>query len=320
MRVDGRKSTPLFGSAAQYGSGVPLNPWRLRLLDVFERVGTVRGVAAEMLLSPSTVSQQFAVLERETGSRLFERAGRNLRLTPTGLLLVDRARDLREHMDAIEAELADVTSGGTGHLRVGGFASSVEPLLIPAVRELQRTRPGLTVEVQEIEPRASTTALHQGVCDVVVTVEEDDGSLLAPGVAVLPLTTDPLQVVVPEGHPVADLSTVPLAALAQERWALDLPGTYLGELVPRRCRAEGFEPVVVGRFSSYSVLLAHVAAGLSVAVLPELATTAHPGLIRRPALGLTDRKIVAAVRGVNVGRPAVAALVQALRQVAAHPR
>lgn len=297
-----------------------LNPWRLRLLDVFERVGTVRGVAAELLLSPSTVSQQFAVLETETGSRLFERVGRNLRLTPTGRMLVDRARDLREHMDSIEAELSDVTSGGTGHLRVGGFASSVEPLLIPAVRELQRTHGGLTVTTQEIEPRASTTALHQGLCDVVVTVDEHDGSLLAPGVVVLPLTSDPLQVVVPDGHRVASLDEVPLAELAGDRWALDLPGTYLGELVPRRCRTEGFEPVVAGRFSSYSVLLAHVAAGLSVAVLPELAATARRGLVRRPAVGLADRRIVAAVRRANLGRAAVVAVVEALQQVAGRHR
>jgi DNA-binding transcriptional LysR family regulator len=316
VRVDGQLSTPLFGQPEQYGARMPLDPWRLRLLDVFERVGTVRGVATELLLSPSTVSQQLAVLETETGSRLFERAGRNLRLTPTGRLLVDRARDLRDHMDSIEAELSDVTSGRTGHLRVGGFASSVEPLLIPAVRELLHTHPGLTVETQEVEPRASTTALHQGVCDVVVTVDEEDGSLLAPGVTVLPLTTDPLQVVVPAGHRVAALDVVPLAELAQERWGLDLPGTYLGELVPRSCRAEGFDPVVVGRFSSYDVMLAHVAAGLSVAVLPELAAMARPGVVRRPAAGLADRRIVAAVRRANLVRPAVVAVLEALQRVA----
>src|SRR5690349_2603725 len=95
-----------------------LNPWRLRLLDVFERVGTVRAVAAELMLSPSTVSQQFAVLEAETGAQLFERAGRTLTLTPTGATLVERARELRDHMDSIEAELAEVTTEPAGQLRV----------------------------------------------------------------------------------------------------------------------------------------------------------------------------------------------------------
>ncbi|MCL3863289.1 LysR family transcriptional regulator [Actinotalea sp. K2] len=292
-----------------------LNPWRLRLLDVFDRVGTVRGVAAELRLSPSTVSQQLAVLESETGAQVFERAGRSLRLTPTGRMLVERARDLRDHMDSIEAELRDATTGVAGHLRVAGFASSIEPILIPAIHELQAQHPRLLIEIQEIEPRASTTALHQGLCDIVITVDEEDGSLLAPGIAVVPLATDPMQVVVPQTHRVASWDEVRLAELAPDRWALDLPGTYLGELVPRHCRAEGFEPVVAGRFSSYAVVLAHVAAGFSVAVLPELAAPLRPGLVRRPVVGLADRRIVAAVRRAGTARPVVAAVLEALRHV-----
>ena len=294
-----------------------LNLWRLRLLEVFERVGTVRGVAAELLLSPSTVSQQLALLETETGAQVFERSGRHLRLTPTGQMLVERARDVRDHLDSIEAELLDVTRGAAGHLRVGGFASAVEPILIETVRRLQATHPDLVVEIREIEPHESTTALHQGFCDVVVTVDEHDGSLLAPAVTVVPLATDPLLVVVPEHHRVASLDVVPLAELAQDRWALDLPGTYLGELVPRQCRLEGFEPVVAGRFSSYAVLLAHVASGLSVAVLPELAATPRPGIALRPTVGLADRRIVAAVRRANASRPAVVTVIDMLRTVAA---
>jgi DNA-binding transcriptional LysR family regulator len=293
------------------------DPWRLRLLDVFERVGTVRGVAAELLLSPSTVSQQFGVLEAETGAQLFERAGRNIRLTPTGRMLVERARDLRDLSDSIEAELRDVTGGVAGVLRLGGFASSIEPLLIETVARLRMTHPDLTVELQEIEPRESTTALDRGICDIVLTVDENDGSLLLPSLTVVPLATDPLLVVMPEGHPLAVLDTVPLANLADEPWALDLPGTYMGELVLRQCRLDGFEPMVAGRFSSYPVLLAHVAAGLSVGVLPGLAATLRPGVVRRPTVGLADRSIVIAVRRANSARPAVVAAIDMLRDVAA---
>ena len=296
-----------------------LDLWRLRLLDVFERVGTVRGVAAELLLSPSNVSQQLALLETEAGTQIFERAGRTLRLTPSGRMLAERARDLRDHLDSVEAELLDVASGGAGHLCLGGFASSVEPILIETVRRLGRTHPRLTVDLRETEPHESTAALQQGLCDVVVTVDEHDGSLVAPAITVVPLASDPLLVLVPASHRVARLEVVPLAELAEDPWALDLPGTYLGELVPRQCRLEGFEPTVAGRFSSYAVLLAHVAAGLSVAVLPELAATPRPGLVRRRTVGLADRTIVAAARRANASRPAVRTVIDTLRQVAGRP-
>jgi DNA-binding transcriptional LysR family regulator len=296
-----------------------LNPWRLRLLDVFERVGTVRGVAGELLLSPSTVSQQFAVLEAETGVQVFERVGRSLHLTPYGRMLVERARDLRDHLDSIEAELRDAANGVIGVLRVGGFASSVEPILIETVRAIQRTHRRLSIEIHEIEPRESTTALHLGICDIIVTVDELDGSLLTPAIATVPLTTDPLIVVLPKGHPAARLDVIPLAELAEDRWALDVAGSYLGELIPRHCRLAGFEPIVSGRFSSSSVLLDHVRAGLSVAVLPEMAVTLHADLVLRPTSGLADRRIVAATRRANMGRPVVIEALKILRQVAALP-
>ena len=61
-----------------------LNPVRLRLLEAFDRLGTIRAVGRELDLSPSTVSQQLSVLEAETGAALLERRGRTLTLTPTG--------------------------------------------------------------------------------------------------------------------------------------------------------------------------------------------------------------------------------------------
>jgi DNA-binding transcriptional LysR family regulator len=172
---------------------------------------------------------------------VFERAGRRLRLTSAGRMLVDRARDLRGHLDSIEAELTDVTRGAAGHLRKGGFASSVEPILIEAIRTLQRTHPSLEIETREIEPHEGTTALDQGLCDIVITVDEHDGSLLVPAVTTVSLRTDPLLVVVPDGHRVAGLDVVPLhltrvdrarvATAAADRW---VESAVFTRAVPRR--------------------------------------------------------------------------------------
>ncbi len=294
-----------------------LNPSRLTLLEVFERVGTVRAVAAELLLSPSSVSQQLALLETEIGTPLFERVGRRLELTSTGVLLVERARQLRDHMESIEAELADLAKRPTGRVRVGGFASSVSSILVPAVEALRDSHPELQIELLEIEPSESPTALLQGRCDVIVTVDESDGTLLSPSIVVTPLATDPLRVVLPLGHPASRGTAISIADLAGEQWALDLHDTYLGELVPRLCRRSGFEPAVAGRFSSYGVMLQHVGAGLSVAILPELAIGATTTVVRRPIDGLADRHIVAAVRAGAARRSAVEVTLDALRQSAA---
>lgn len=286
---------------------------RLRLLDVFARVGTVRATAAEAVMSPSAVSQQLALLESETGAVLFERAGRRMTLTSAGALLAERARALLDHADSVDAELADLAAGPAGLVRVGGFASAVSSLLIPAAREVARTNPRLALELLEIEPRDSTTALLQGRIDLAVTVDEGDGTLLAPTITVLPLASDPLLAVLPAGHRLASSGRLALSDLAAEPWALDFPGTYLGELVPRECRLAGFEPRVVGRFSSYGVLLAHVAAGRSVAVLPALAVDPATEVVALPVDGLADRRIVIAVRTGAARRRAITAVIEALR-------
>jgi DNA-binding transcriptional LysR family regulator len=295
---------------------VVLNLWRLRLLDVFARVGTVRATAAELVMSASAVSQQLALLEAETGAALFERAGRRMTLTAAGELLAERARSLLDHADAVDAEVSDLATGPAGRVRVGGFASSISSLLIPHVHRLTLESPRLDVELVEIEPREATTALLQGRLDVVVTVDEGDGTLLVPTISVLPLATDPLLAVLPVGHRLAASSEVSLAHLGAEPWALDHEGTYLGELVPRACRHAGFEPRVTGRFSCYGVLLAHVASGGSVGVLPALAVDGAVGVVARPVAELADRRIVVAMRTGSARRRAVIAVVGALRWAA----
>lgn len=293
-----------------------LNAWRLRILDVFARAGTVRAAADELLLSPSTVSQQLAVLESETRATLFERRGRTLTLTPAGALLVERSRELLDRMDAIESELTDVATEPVGRVRLGGFASSIASLLTPTVQRLALAHPRLDIELLEIEPREAVGAVHQGRLDLVVTVDEADGALLSPTLTVIPLTSDPLMAVLPAGHPLASRDRIALSDLASERWSLDREGTYLGDLVPRECRLAGFEPRVAGRFSSYGVLLAHVAETGSVAVLPELAVERRMPVVARPLTALADRSIVVALRTGNAARPAIRAVVDALAHTA----
>jgi DNA-binding transcriptional LysR family regulator len=291
-----------------------LNPVRLRLLEAFDRLGTIRAVGRELDLSPSTVSQQLSVLESETGAALLERRGRTLALTPTGALLVERARALLAQMDAIEVELAEVESEPSGRFRIAGFASVIAPVLIPAARALAQQYPRLEVELIEVEPHESTTAVQRGTCDVVITVDQEDGFLLDPSVHSVPLTTDPLLLIAPLDHPLAGRDMVSFAELRAESWALDAPGTYLGELVPLLCRRSGFEPRVVGRFTSYEVVIDHVAAGLSVAVLPDIAIGSRADVVRKPISGMSERKIIATARKGSLQRSAVAAALAAIQR------
>ena len=76
---------------------------RLRLLSELHARGTIAAVADALQFTPSAVSQQLAMLEREAGVPLIERAGRGVRLTDAALVLVEHAEALLERTARAES-------------------------------------------------------------------------------------------------------------------------------------------------------------------------------------------------------------------------
>ncbi len=291
-----------------------LNPWRLRLLVDLQELGTVRAVAGRAHLSPSAVSQQLAVLERETATELVEREGRRVRLTPAGQLLADRSRDVLHRLDQLAAGTGDAPSGT---VRLAVFQSAVHALAVPTAEAVAVDHPAVEVQVLELEPHESMPALRRGDVDVIVTTTDLAGTELGPAVDLLPLGTDEVVAVLPPGHPAADADRLDLAACAGERWTLDVPGSYMSELSTRRCRDAGFEPHVVCRLQNYLIALQHVEAGRSVALLPSLAVDARFDVVTRPLDPPSVRRVVAAVRRPSAAQPAVRVVLDQLRTSAA---
>ncbi|WP_327005555.1 LysR substrate-binding domain-containing protein [Dactylosporangium sp. NBC_01737] len=325
-----------------------LDPWRLRLLTLLESLGTVRAVAESARLSPSNVSEQLSILEREAATRLFERAGRRLRLTPAGAALVRHARVILDQMDAAHEELAafDATEGGlAGGVRLGAFTSALNTFVLDSVRDLTREHPRLRVTVWELDPADSVAALQRGECDVVVTADLGTSTSTKPGTKagtistadnadndvasasgsapILPdvvhtlLATDEIMLVTaqpPGGDRPPPSGPADLADFAADRWSVERPGTWTFDLVTSTCRRAGFEPEVAGFFASYGPLLAHVEAGLSVTLLPELAVDRRYRVAARSFRNPMRRRITAAVRRSSAGRASIVAVVDALRR------
>ncbi|MEV0442403.1 LysR family transcriptional regulator [Streptomyces spectabilis] len=291
-----------------------MNPWRLRLLTQLDTLGTVRAVAQAANLSPSSVSQQLAVLESETRTQLIERTGRRVRLTSAGLILARRARAILDHMDSVEAELRGFGEEPAGLVRLGVFQSAIHTMAVPAVTRLAREHPHLDVEVLQLEPHESMPALRGGDADLIITTTDFDELPLGPDLDLVPLATDSILLVVPPGHPAAGRGAVDLAFLADEAWAFDMPQSYMANLALRLCRQARFEPRVVCRFSNYMMALQHVEAGLSIALLPGLAVDRRYRVATSELATPVTRTITAAVRRGAPPRAGVRAVLDALRQ------
>src|ERR687891_1692693 len=128
---------------------------RLRLLHELSRRGTVTAVAEALSYSPSTVSQQLGVLQREAGTPLFEPAGRRVRLTDAALVLAGHAEQLLAAAERAEADLAAAAGAVVGVVRVGSFQTASLHLLLPAIAALRDAHPALQVRLVEMEPEPS---------------------------------------------------------------------------------------------------------------------------------------------------------------------
>lgn len=296
---------------------------RLRLLHELHARGTIAAVADALRFTPSAVSQQLAVLEREAGVPLLERAGRGVRLTDSALVLVGHAAALLERADVAQAELAAAAGSVAGRGRIASFQSVGFHLAVPAMRALARDAPGLRCELVEAEPEWSLPALALGDVDLVLADEWPHEPLArVEGVVREDLLRDPVQVVLPADHPALrrHRRAFPLAELEAEPWTAGHPGTPWKAMVERTCRGLGkFEPDIRHRTNDAVLSLALVAGERAVTLLPALVDPgSHPGVAVRPiAEGSVHRNVLMATRAADAARPSVQALLAAIRTAAA---
>jgi|SRR5215207_75995 len=290
---------------------------RLRLLRELDARGTVHGAARALGYTPSAISQQLAVLEREAGAKLIERTGRNVRLTDAGRVLVRHAATLLDGMEAAEAEVAAIAAGQpAGVVRVSAFQSAFLRIVAPAVAALARSHPDIRVEVTEAEVEEAVPALRLRQLDAVVGDEySGQPRPVHSDLAREPLVREEVRLVLPETHPQASRSRVRMARLADERWAACQPGTGHREMQIRACRElGGFEPDLRYASDDFLILVEMVRTAGACALLPDLVVGyGTPGVaVRSLAEGPIDREVFLLTRATRT--PAVEAVANALHE------
>jgi DNA-binding transcriptional LysR family regulator len=294
---------------------------RLRLLHELHRRGTVSAVAEALSYSPSTVSQQLGVLQREAGTRLFEPAGRRVRLTDAAVVLVAHAERLLAGVERAEADLAAAANAVVGVVRIGAFQTASLYLALPAMSAVREAHPQVQVELVEIESEPALDALRSHGLDLVIAEEyEGDPRPRLPGVDREDLLEEAVRLLLPPDHPqAAGVRPVQLAALAGERWAATHPGGGQEAFLRRVCNAHGgFEPDIRHRAAELTILVTIVSGGHALTLLPDLVPAERVAAVAvRPiAEAPLRRTVFTAVRTSADRRPALTAVREALRETA----
>ncbi|WP_405658230.1 LysR family transcriptional regulator [Streptomyces sp. RK9] len=297
---------------------------RMQILRAVVTSGSVTAAARNLGYTPSAVSQQMAALEKEAGTPLLERTGRGVRPTDAGLLLADCATAIGRHVAHAETALADLRTGRTGRISVRYFATAGARVAAPALARLRREHPGVRAELRLTDPDDPLPEVKAGRTDVALVVRRHDAPPVD-GLRFVHLLDDRYRAVLPPAHPLAARTELRLTDLADEPFVgSELPGPCL-DAVLDACGSAGFTPDFVVESGDYATAQGFVAAGVGVALVPEMGLVTAPGtdegrpewVVREVVDPKPVRSIWAAVRATAPQGPVLRAFLGALRDAAA---
>jgi len=282
------------------------------------RTGSLAGASEELGYTASAVSQQIRALERELGTVVLERRGRGVVLTEPGRALVGHAQRIVEALGAAEAEVQAIAGLRSGVLRLGWFSTAGAVLVPRAIARFRRRHPGVELVLEEADPDESAQRLREGELDVAVVYEFRLDDPLPAALRLGVLLEDRLHVALPPNHRLADRRRIKMAELAGETWIQGVRHGSTVATLPAACREAGFEPHIAFQTDDPMAWQGLVAAGVGVAVIPQLTLpTARPDIaVRELDAPSLVRKVSVAMPPGRYRPPAAAAMAQALSDVA----
>ena len=288
----------------------------LAALQAVADEGTFRGAATRLGYTQSAISQQIATLERLAGAKLLERPGgpRAVFLTDAGRLLLRHAEAIMARLKAAEADVAAMTQGAAGRLRLGTFQSVGARIVPTLLGRFVAAWPG--VQVQLVESASDPELLRdieRGELDLtfampplpdgpfeLVELMRDPWVLLVPRDSALARRPDPL--------PLREVAKLPLIA---PRLCASL------EQIHAHFRARGLEPNYVHHLDENNIVHGLVAAGAGIGLIPNLAVDENDTRVVAVGLGpkVPPRVIAIAWHRDRYRPPAAEALVELAREV-----
>jgi DNA-binding transcriptional LysR family regulator len=311
-----------------------LNVNRLRILREVAHRGSFSAAAEALSYTQSAVSQQIGVLEAEVGMTLLERRPRGVSLTAAGQTLVGHAESVLADLDAAEAALAAIAGLRGGRLRMASFPTAGATLMPLAIATFRARHPAVELTLAEGEPEQVAPRLRTGELDLALLFEFDSSSADRPAdgaerdgtseplpagrLTRVELLQDPLYLALPRAHRLIERRRLRLEDLREEAWIQTSTDSPCARHVVRCCHAAGFEPRVSFQSDDYQTVQGLVAAGVGVALIPELALSVvrEDIVIRALSPRPPARRVIAATAAGARLLPAAPAMLSVLQQVA----
>ena len=255
-----------------------LDSRRLRVLCEVARHGSFSAAAEALGYTQPAISRQIATLEAEVGTVLVRRVPQGAVLTDAGRLLSERGAAVLSYLQDIEDELHALLGMEGGTLRLATFASAAGSIVPRAVACFRDRHPEVELTVEMFDPDESIPRLRAGEFDLVMSHdprEDPERKGQADDLDVVALFDDPMYVALPAGHRLCAAPELSMSDFSAEPWMLATGRTCPdARLFLRACHDAGFEPRIAFQNDDYGAILGFVAAGVGVALVPDIVTRA----------------------------------------------
>ena len=253
------------------------DPLAIRHLRYFLAVaegGSFSRAADRLGISQPSVSQQMRDLEAGLRVSLFQRRGKRILLTSTGLIFQEHARAILRQLESCLQELATEPGQLRGALHVG-IVPILNVALMPDLLGLFAAQhPGIGLTVEEISSTEIETALEEGRMDVGL------GFLTrhSPNLRYERLCTDEFALIVSESHPWSKRRFIRFSELHQHR-LLQLSDTFvMRRMSDQICLNHQVRPRTVAELNAIETLLRSLAPMDAAAIMPKIALRGREAL------------------------------------------
>jgi DNA-binding transcriptional LysR family regulator len=254
--------------------------------------------ALRLHLSQPPLSQQIQSLEQDLGVRLLERTKRHVALTEPGRVFLEQARQILAKADEARSEVTAAAAGYSGQLRLAYTVSvSFHPALPQALLRYGQIAPNVRLKLSEMYTEPQFAALLAGEIDVGFVRDEPVHALDARDLRFDVIDREPLLLALPAGHHLAKRDSLRLAEVAGDAFVSqprELASTLYDRLVKLAATA-GFQPTIAQHAQQINGLLALVAAGLGLALVPASMRTVQLAGISYVSLEDSDAHLLLAV-------------------------
>jgi LysR family transcriptional regulator, hydrogen peroxide-inducible genes activator len=244
---------------------------QLRYFCAVARTGNFTRAAQHEHLAQPSLSQQVRKLEDELGTKLFDRLGRSVRLTPLGEAFLPRAEAILRQVTDAKQEIQEMAGVERGQLIVGSIPTIAPYFLPPALVTFARKFPRVRVRVVEEVTAELLNRIQEGTMDVALLALP----VAAPHLTCHELFRERLYLVVPPNHRLASQSEVYLNQIEDDPFLLLKEGHCFRENVLSACGRARLQPNVVFESGQFTTILAMVASGTGISVVPHMAIEAR---------------------------------------------